>query len=90
MSQIPARLSNTLGKLPGPVGRPLQNAKSLDSTVAVVTGGAAGIGRSVAALLAAKGATVVIGDINADAAAVTAQEIGAAAGWRLDVADRPG
>jgi NAD(P)-dependent dehydrogenase (short-subunit alcohol dehydrogenase family) len=50
------------------------------STVAVVTGGAAGIGRAVARRLAADGAAVMIGDVDAAAAAGVADEIVAAGG----------
>ncbi len=43
--------------------------------VAVVTGGANGIGRAIALKLAAQGAAVMIADINKDAAIITAAEI---------------
>ena len=47
---------------------------------AVVTGAASGIGRATALLLAARGARVVVADINGDGAAATAQLIAAAGG----------
>lgn len=43
----------------------------------VVTGAAGGIGRAIAARLAAEGARVVVNDLDADAVRTTAQEIGA-------------
>ena len=48
----------------------------LTDQVAVVTGAARGIGRGIAAVLAAEGARVVIADIDAEAAALTAAELG--------------
>ena len=53
---------------------------------ALVTGGASGIGAAVAARLAADGAAVVIGDIDAAAAKAQAEQCGAAA-IHLDVTD---
>ncbi len=44
-------------------------------TVAVVTGAASGIGRAIAAALAARGARVVLADINPDRLRVAAQEL---------------
>ena len=43
--------------------------------VAVVTGGATGIGRAIALKLADKGAAVMIADINEEAAIITADEV---------------
>jgi 3-oxoacyl-[acyl-carrier protein] reductase len=47
----------------------------LEGQVAVITGGAQGIGRAIAETLAKEGAKVVISDINAEAAQKTANEI---------------
>jgi NAD(P)-dependent dehydrogenase (short-subunit alcohol dehydrogenase family) len=56
-------------------------------TSCVVTGGARGIGRGIAERMVARGHRVVIGDIDAAAAAATAGEIGAVAGLAHDVRD---
>ncbi len=59
--------------------------------IAVVTGGAMGIGRAVSMLLAREGAKVAVADINETALQKTVAEItaqgGTAAGWKLDVAN---
>lgn len=61
---------------------------SLAGRVALVTGGAAGIGAACADLLAARGALVAVADINAEAAAAVAARIGkGAVGVGLDVRD---
>lgn len=54
---------------------------------AVVTGSARGIGRAIAAELVGRGYHVVVTDIDASAAEITAKEIGAVAGLALDVTD---
>jgi len=54
--------------------------KELARRIALVTGGASGIGRAIARRLAAEGAHVVVGDLDAEGAARTADEIGAAVG----------
>lgn len=63
----------------------------VEGKVAVITGGASGIGRAAALLLAAEGAAVVVGDLDADSAATVATEItdagGRAAGVGVDVTD---
>jgi 3-oxoacyl-[acyl-carrier protein] reductase len=48
--------------------------------IAVVTGGARGIGRAIAELLAQRGANVVIGDLQYDLAKATASEIAQSTG----------
>jgi NAD(P)-dependent dehydrogenase (short-subunit alcohol dehydrogenase family) len=58
----------------------------LAGKVAVVTGGASGIGKGIAAQLVAEGARVVIADIQRDAMEAAAAEIGAA-GVLTDVSD---
>jgi 3-oxoacyl-[acyl-carrier protein] reductase len=63
---------------------------SLDERAAVVTGAASGIGRATAEVLAAAGAAVVLGDVDADGAEHAAGEIrkagGRALAQRVDVA----
>lgn len=66
-------------------------SRGLVGKVAVVAGGATGIGAATARRLAAEGCSVAIGDINIDDAIGTAQEISAAGGvasavW-FDLAD---
>jgi NAD(P)-dependent dehydrogenase (short-subunit alcohol dehydrogenase family) len=50
--------------------------ENLAGRLAVVTGGASGIGEACATRLAADGATVVVADINASATAAVAGRIG--------------
>ena len=59
--------------------------KKLDGKVAVVTGAASGIGRSIAQTLAGEGAAVAIADLQAKAADAVAQEIVARGGQALGV-----
>jgi 3-oxoacyl-[acyl-carrier protein] reductase len=61
----------------------------LDGQVAVVTGGASGLGQAVARGLVREGARVVLGDIDQIGLEKTAAELGAAAAWvRADVTRR--
>jgi NADP-dependent 3-hydroxy acid dehydrogenase YdfG len=63
--------------------------RSLVGKVVAITGGARGIGRATASALIAQGARIAIGDIDAQLAARTAQELGAGTvGLPLDVTDR--
>ncbi len=59
----------------------------LEKRVALVTGGAAGIGKATAQRFIEEGAQVVICDIDADKGAATAQEIGADF-YQVNIADR--
>ena len=62
-----------------------------NGSIAIVTGGASGIGRSLCLGLAERGAVVVVADIDAESAGRTAEEIARAGGTAravgLDVAD---
>ncbi len=64
----------------------MKTIENFDGRVAVVTGGASGIGRGIAEALVAAGATVVVADIDAEAAVRAAAEIGAVA-ETVDVTD---
>lgn len=60
----------------------------LDGKIAIVTGGASGIGRAACTKLTAEGATVVVADLDGDAAAAFAAELGAgASAARFDAED---
>ncbi len=60
----------------------------LEGRVALVTGGAGGIGRASAAALAAQGATIVVADIDANGAESAAADLGAGhLGASVDVTD---
>lgn len=48
----------------------------LNATIAIVTGGASGIGEACARALAARGATVVVADLNAERGEAVAAELG--------------
>ncbi|MGE4428000.1 MAG: SDR family oxidoreductase [Solirubrobacteraceae bacterium] len=64
------------------------STKRLDGRTAAITGGARGIGRSIAAALAGRGMTVVIGDVDLETARATAAELGERVHARpLDVTD---
>ncbi len=61
----------------------------LDGKRAVVTGGASGIGRAIAALFAESGADTCIVDLNRTSAESAAETLGgASSGWECDVSER--
>ncbi|MCD4851506.1 MULTISPECIES: 3-hydroxybutyrate dehydrogenase [Micrococcaceae] len=59
---------------------------SLNGRKALVTGGASGIGAACARALAARGAKVVVADVDASGAAALADELGGTA-WTVDLLD---
>jgi NAD(P)-dependent dehydrogenase (short-subunit alcohol dehydrogenase family) len=68
------------------------SGNQLKDRVAIVTGGGMGIGQEIARELAARGAKVIIAEINEEAAAKTAKEItdagGMVAWFKTDVTDK--
>ncbi len=64
--------------------------KSLNGRVVAITGGARGIGKATAAALVREGARVAIGDIDAELAQRTADDLGGGVrAYELDVTSRP-
>jgi 3-oxoacyl-[acyl-carrier protein] reductase len=60
----------------------------LSGKVALITGGARGIGRATAQAFAAEGARVIVADVDAEASEATARSLGGGAiGLPIDVAD---
>ena len=57
----------------------------LENKVAIITGGASGIGKAMAVMFAKEGASIVIGDLNESAAGEVVGEIEAAGGKALAV-----
>lgn len=60
-------------------------AASLDNRIALVTGGASGIGRATCLLLAGEGAKVVVADVQEEKASETVQLVEAAGGEAMSV-----
>ena len=60
--------------------------QDLQGKRALVTGGASGIGLACVREFAGRGATVIVADVNADAAQTVASEVGGEA-WAVDLAD---
>ncbi|MEX2520794.1 MAG: SDR family NAD(P)-dependent oxidoreductase [Paracoccaceae bacterium] len=58
-----------------------------DRPIALITGGARGLGRACAEALGVDGARIILCDIDAPAVAQTAKELGAVAGLAVDMAD---
>src|SRR5699024_6883254 len=71
------------------VTQPDSQPRDLTGKVAVVTGGASGIGRGIGAELVGRGCRVVLADIDEAAVAATAAELGAV-GLAVDVTDPAG
>jgi rhamnulose-1-phosphate aldolase/alcohol dehydrogenase len=59
--------------------------QELSGRIAVITGGASGIGRATARLLAARGAHVVVADLNGEGARVVADELVGSHGTRRSI-----
>ena len=83
------RLDKTTKNLGQQIRTGWMNQIDLQDRVAVVTGGAQGIGRAVTERMIASGAKVVIWDQDIDLARATAQETGAAGAEKVNVTDYP-
>jgi NAD(P)-dependent dehydrogenase (short-subunit alcohol dehydrogenase family) len=58
----------------------MSQGSPFNDKIAIITGGASGIGRAIGEIIAKKGATVVLADINADGAEEVAKAINASGG----------
>ena len=60
---------------------------NIEGKVAVITGGASGLGRATAEMIIANGGQVAILDLNEDLAKATASELGDARAYQVNVTD---
>ena len=60
---------------------------NIEGKLAVITGGASGLGRATAEMIVANGGKVAILDLNEDLAKATAEEIGSASAYQVNVTD---
>ena len=60
---------------------------NIEGKLAVITGGASGLGRATAEMIVANGGKVAILDLNEDLATATAEEIGSASAYQVNVTD---
>ena len=60
---------------------------NIEGKVAVITGGASGLGRATAEMIVANGGKVAILDLNEDLAKATANELGSAKAYQVNVTD---
>ena len=60
---------------------------NIEGKVAVITGGASGLGRATAEMIIANGGQVAILDLNEDLAKTTANELGDARAYQVNVTD---
>lgn len=65
------------------------NTQPLAGKRALITGGASGIGAEMVRMFAARGATVTVADLNAEAAQALADEVGGEV-WAVDLSDTTG
>ncbi|KAF4949034.1 hypothetical protein FGADI_9319 [Fusarium gaditjirri] len=76
MSSRIQNIANHLGPYQDEKSRPVSSDPSrIDGHVVLITGGAQGIGKAAASLLASKGAIIVIADVNETKASDTVQEL---------------
>jgi NAD(P)-dependent dehydrogenase (short-subunit alcohol dehydrogenase family) len=87
MSQFPTDLSRIVAFVTGVTSAAMRD-QELTGKTAIVTGGAGGIGRATAEVLAAEGARVVVADLDVEAGEAVAASLGGAAAFKqVDVSD---
>ena len=60
---------------------------NIEGKIAVITGGASGLGRATAEMVIAKGGKVAVLDLNEELAQATAAELGEAKAYQVNVTD---
>lgn len=75
-SERNSEMQTATPKAAQPIKRPGPHLGRFEGQIAIVTGGASGIGEATCRRLAAEGATVVVADVNGERAAALAAELG--------------